>query len=123
MSEAVLSARELMLNSKLSETTVEALGGRLRLVEMTCQEEDALRRFCRERRKALGRNLTQIESAGAYLLWAIKDEAGNRVLKDEDLDVIGTLPARDVRKLTDAVLKLNGLVEDEPTVPTADEAA
>src|SRR5687767_3080486 len=80
--------------------------------EMSARERDDYEASQLERSKK-GKGLVNFRAR--LVAMTAQDEGGKRIFGDEDVDDLGKIPARDIRKLFDVATKLNALTAEDET--------
>ncbi len=116
MSE-LLDKNAILSKRATRDAFVKAFGGRVRVVELTSGQRDAMDVFIVKTQKARGEDAARALYTSYWVMFATVDGEGKRVFSDEDLDAVSGLPAADLRRVYRTIARLNGVGEDDEEEP------
>jgi hypothetical protein len=96
----------------LKRETVLTPDGPVIVQELTGAERDSFERGCVKRNgKKAETDLTNLRAK--LLVLALRDDNGDRLLRDGDVEAIGRLPASVVQPLFEAAMRLSGISDED----------
>lgn len=107
-----LSREAFLAPRTLKRERVETIDGPVVVQELTAKERDAFERSCvKPDGKKTKDDMTNLRAK--LLILAVRDDNGDRLLQDGDLESVGRLPASVVQPLFEAAARLSGISNED----------
>lgn len=107
-----LSREAFLAGRAPKRETVETSRGPVVVQELTGKERDAFERSCvKPDGKKTKEDMTNLRAK--LLVLAVRDDNGDRLLQDGDVESVGRLPAGDIQAVFETAARLSGITKED----------